>query len=814
MPTILDVQKENQNLIRLAVKCKLITADQEQKVLFQLIDLYQNNPGYSVVKIFKEEKMLTQKQINFLFNIKVHLKIKMLDKRFGELGVSNRFISSKSVENALDHQNECFTKTQQTKKIGEILIENNEITQANKTAILLTQDRIEDEFLAQAMNDLATSEMEKITLNMRFGAIAVKKGMISIAQLNQALKTQKNELKLGQEKRYLGDIFQEFFEISKKDVIYILKIQKEFEKSRLALEKSLSRYTSGITTNKRLNELFEYCISKNKMEAYVQRKKDSFEKININGFHNWLKLNGINFGICNYKLIEVFLSDSDIDSKIKIAQGVPPTQSRDAIIEFSFDTDFYRNREDTQNEQLPFVKKGEILAKIIPHELGKTGKDVFGHSIAPSNPKIFSLVCGEGVVRKDLTFVADTDGNPILYKKRSLFVTPVVLSHPSKMFTGHIKTDTMKTYDSSNLKIEGNINYGGVVTCHRLLITGNVFGKVTATGDIEVKGCIGKEDKAKATSKYPTQLHADGKIIVSKTIANAKIFTSKGFTAPKSDARSCEIYALHDILLKNVYSSPEHPSILQIGKRFHLKVDAINCAIDEQTADLRKLQRQDELDELTFKFQNKVKAQNDYMEKQNILTYLLKICDNVDLKHIEDIEQKIQMFEPLPEKDLNSDHHLPFPNDDDSLEYMDKILAQIKETGPEDQRNYVNEMRIEITRMYRAAVSATERYTNEYKAKSNFIMEKIDKIRPEIIKKKQEIEELLTKKDYLLFQEEKFPLTVEPVIKVKNIIEKSTIIKGKKASMIVEQSIYGVKMKESKNSSTNEYQILIEGYYD
>lgn len=219
MAIIIDVQNENQNLIRLAVKCKLITVHHEQTVLSRLFDLYQKDPDYSVVKIFKEEKILSQKQIDFLFNIKSHLTTKMLDKRFGELGVSNRFINSKNVEDALDHQTKYFTETQQTKKIGDILLENKEITQANKTSILLTQDRIEDSFLAQAMNDIATSEMEKITINMRFGAIAVKKSMISIDQLNQALKTQKDELKLGQKKRYLGDIFQELFELSKENVI-------------------------------------------------------------------------------------------------------------------------------------------------------------------------------------------------------------------------------------------------------------------------------------------------------------------------------------------------------------------------------------------------------------------------------------------------------------------------------------------------------------------------------------------------------------------------------------------------------------------
>ncbi|MBA3010938.1 MAG: FapA family protein [Proteobacteria bacterium] len=805
----IEVQRENQNLISLAVECKFITFQQEQTILSQLIEKSQENPAYSVVTFFTEQKILSQENIEFLFLLKKHLKIKMQDKKFGELGVANRFVSAKSVENALNLQKTLFSETKQIKKIGDILVENKEITHANKTAILLTQNRIKDDFLAQAMDDLATSAIKKETINMRFGALAVKKGLLSIAQLNTALKIQKTESKSGQKKRYLGEIFQELFDLPKTEITRILKIQKEFEKNRLSLEKALSRFHSEISSNKRYSELFEYTISKDKLEAYIHTKKAYFEKLDIDYFHNWLKLIGIRFGICDKKFIEVFLKNSEVGSKLKIAQGVRSTQSRDEVVEFFFDTEFSINPDNNENASPPFVKKGDVLAKIIPHEFGKPGKDVFGHSIMPRDPKIFFLGCGEGVIKKEFDFLAETDGTPVLFQNRSLFVTPAAQEHPIKKIAGHIKTDTMKTYDACILKMEGNIDYGGQVNCHQLFIAGNVFGNVNATDDIVVNGCIGKEDKTQKQSNYPTQVNAYGNIVVSKNLVNSEIMTLKGIAGLKSDAISCKIYAFQDILLKNVRSTPEHPSILQIGKKYNFKVEAVNRAIEEQTALLRKLQRQDEFDELTFRYQSGVNAQNDYMGKRNILVYLLKICDDANLKQIEHMEQKIQIFEPSSKEDS-----LLFPNQENSLQYMDEIVGRMKELNPEDQRIYVDETLTKISSMYTAAVSTTEQYSREYQSKYDAIMKKIEEISPEIEEKKKELKTLLIKRDFFLLQEETPFVIVEPVIKVKNIVEKGTIIKGKNASMIVEKSIHGVQIRESKSPLTNGYKIVINGYYD
>ncbi len=343
--------KTNKSLISLAIKCRLIPLAREKELLNILAKKRQHTPDYSVVELFTKTKILSKENIKFLFAVKEHLETKMLDKKFGKLGVANQFVQPESVKKALDIQSALFKKTNQSRHIGDILLENKEISRADKAAILLTQDRVKDELIAEVMNDIAASEIEKISLNMRFGAIAVKKKLITIDQLNQALKIQEAEEKAGQPRRYLGDIFEQLFNLSGADLHYILKIQKELEKSRLSLEKALSQYNSETNTNKRLSKLFEYRFSKNKLQAFLQKTKEGFEKIRVRDLITWLNAIGITSGICSEKTMEKFLVYGTVGMEIQIAQGLPPQEGEDESVEFFFDTNFHPSEGDTRPVQ-------------------------------------------------------------------------------------------------------------------------------------------------------------------------------------------------------------------------------------------------------------------------------------------------------------------------------------------------------------------------------------------------------------------------------------------------------------------------------
>lgn len=804
------ISKKNSHILGLALKCRLITVEQEKKILSRLIEKQQNDPEYSIVELFREEDYLSEANIDFLFAVKQHLKLKMLDKRFGELGIANKLIRPENVKKALDLQSEIFKKTKESRLIGDILLEQEEITKANKASILLTQDRVKDELLAQAINDIASTKMEKISINMRFGAIAVKKGFITITQLNKALQKQKDEGGSNKGQRYLGEILKELFGLSDKDLNQILKIQKELEKQRLSLAKALSLYNLETNINKRLSRLFEYRFSKNKLEAYVRIADNLTEEIHVSDFLHWLKSIGISFGLCDEQSIKDFMTKGTSGPEIKIAKGYPPTEPVNESMEFLFDTKTNNNPDEKNSSRLSFVKKGDILARITPHKEGSPGKNVCGFSIAPPKHKIIPLGSGKGVVKKGHIFFADTDGNPVLFKDRTLFVTHRDQAHPAKHFSGHVRIDLGNRYQSVNLTVDGNIEKGGMVACHKLIVKGDVRGQIKATGEVQIKGTIGEDNDL---NDSPPVISSHGDIIASKTIANAVIITSKMLKAPNSDLISSQVFAFQDILLKNIYSKKGRPTILQIGKKPDLEGDAIDQSIEEEKKKLNTLLQEDELIKIKDWFDGKIKVQNDYLEHQNILKEILSLLDDKTLEKFETLELKIHA------STLRSDNSESLNNQEilkttDLKQFINELIDCTKVLSLDALKNHVEEMLDIKYGMYRAAVNATQRHKNEYNAQKEFILKKVDKLRPEIIKQEQKIDDLYNKKDFLKLSEAKITSTVNPAVRVKNQIEKSCVIKGENSIIALKETIYGVKLTEQQKSAAEKPQIIIEGFYD
>jgi len=166
-------------------------------------------------------------------------------------------------------------------------------------------------------------------------------------------------------------------------------------------------------------------------------------------------------------------------ASIVIARGRPPTPGKDATAEFTFDTtpkyedfiilpdgriDYHRRR------KIPFVKKQEVLATLIPAQAGVEGETVLGSKISAPKGDEVTLYAGSNVSfdPEQKAFIATIDGQPALNKN---------ILHVYHHF--HVPADV--DYSSGNISFDGN------VTIH-----GNVRPgfSVEATGDIEIKKSI------------------------------------------------------------------------------------------------------------------------------------------------------------------------------------------------------------------------------------------------------------------------------------------------------------------------------------
>jgi len=585
------IQKENRAILNLAVKCRFITVDQERVIIAKLAS-NDSDQEPSVITFLKELDRITKDEIGFLVSVKKHLKNKFLDIRFGKIAVVNQFTTPEVINRALEKQITHFRKTRKHLEIGDLLVKDKQLSEAEKTAILLTQDRIADEFLEQAINQLASDELERIAICKRFGSIAVKEGYVSIETVNQALKIQQKEKNKGITARFLGQILEEEYNLSHDDTLKILKKQKIYEKKRLNLEKALGKFISRVKINQTISRHYECDISKDKLKAFVRVTSIPSVEIHAPDMINWLNLMGIRFGIIDDNEMEQFLQEGMEGSVLEVAEGFPPQKGEDAQVKFFFDHETGKTPDGDIKRMVQTVKKGTVLAERKPHKEGKPGKNVFGQTLFPPEPETRELQCGKGVYSKDnCVFVAKHDGSPVLYNDRTLFVTS--RSDPQKTFeiSDDITHKTKNAYGMMNLKITCEIHKGADIKCQNLDLTGNVFGCIDAAGDIDVKGKVASINPSLGPDEEGPVIRAQGAIHVSQSVENAKIISGRVFSSPNADIVSSEICAQCGIYCKNVISNGSRPSILKFGMTTNHRLLEIESAIKKRGSILSLLKK-------------------------------------------------------------------------------------------------------------------------------------------------------------------------------------------------------------------------------
>lgn len=404
------IGKENFKLLELAVKCNFLTSGQEREILNLFFQGIQDDPNSSMVDLLREQKFLSDDQIDFLAAVRNHIRVAQKDRKFGNIAVANRFTDSGRVGKALSQQAEIFRKTKNSRKIGDIMVENRDISEKDKTAVLLHQDRIEDRYLHKAFETIADSRLEALKMEKRFGAIAARMGYASAADIDRALKIQKKAEKKGKPKVYIGEILQEMLDLTREDINTILRKQKVYVKQILNLEMAMQGYSSVVKLNRKFNDLFECSIVSDGLEAFIRIKKGFSEPIDPGGLYNWLNLHGIRYGLTSEADLKEFLDKGVTGSSLLAARGEEPLSGKDGKAKFYFDTDFKPEQGAGESSgDMHLVKKGGLIARITPPEPGIPGKDVLGNTILPPEPKRYVIHAGEGVSSDDgLNFYAKT----------------------------------------------------------------------------------------------------------------------------------------------------------------------------------------------------------------------------------------------------------------------------------------------------------------------------------------------------------------------------------------------------------------------
>ncbi|MBU0973248.1 MAG: FapA family protein [Proteobacteria bacterium] len=848
--------EQNLRLLDLALDCLFIYPSEREKIRALLEEKSTEPPGMNLADIFKQESLVSDEKMQYLLALDQHLQTQCMDQQFGQLAVANKLVSQEAVAQALHYQSAHFKKTGITLKIGEILVDNKRITHGDLFSILLTQNRIKDEHLLDALNHMGQTQAQKDAVNGRFGALAIKNKVATIEQVAAAMEIQRNERRTQAGDRFIGQILQETAHLSEGDILQVLLEQKQLEKRRLDLENALYTVQSEIKISKKLNLFFEYGVSKDGLEAFVRKRMEPTEAVPVYEVLIWLRRGGIRFGIVSDALLEDFIREAKINSQIIVAKGFPPKPCTHEALEFYFENqavpipressagepdqsefpgkegesqETLLDKERPQNSEslapvpdMPFpgetkggkplcIRKNSLLAKISPGKEGRPGKNVFGYPIQPDRPSVCGVAAGSGVIKKGPVFIARIDGRPVLKNNTTLMVEPAAGRIEIKTITGVINNDTKEVYESVSVQLTGTLAPGAVLRCHSLRLHGSLLGWAICERDIEVKGDIGTEKTKDKGTDHRTGILCGGSVKASKRIVNSSIQTAGELLALNSMVVGSEVIAFKGMVIGDALKGEVGPSILQFGLKPNDKILAADRTLGKKKEALSILKKEADIADLTEKYKKERKEHVTRQTEQAILKNIVQIIETPDLYQHESLDDKLRYLYRLPEFSSVKARYLKFPQTETGLAFLNQTLAAM---GKMSLENGLKAIREKIDPEPADETPGTVTYGHEihFKARLAAFEREISEKSEEIKRLENEIKALEALRTRLGSPHAAALFLSKAEIRIKNKCEAGTIIKGKLARLVVENTLYNVKFREVPVPKTNRASISIERY--
>ncbi len=200
------------------------------------------------------------------------------------------------------------------------------------------------------------------------------------------------------------------------------------------------------------------------------------------------------------------------------------------------------------------------------------------------------------------------------------------------------------------------------------------------------------------------------------------------------------------------------------------------------------------------------------MKEHEIFKYLLILLQCKDLTKTQSLAGKLRAVENTP--DAYPGLPLKPEFEKGGPPFLREFFDETNTLDLEFLEHQVRETADVKYGMYRAAVNASRRHHHEYEAQKMIVLEKVEKKKADIMKKEENIKKLMIRKDTLLLSQGYRTQPFPPAVKVKNRVQKGTVVTGQKARLAVAQDIFGVKFTEIQKSPEEDPFITIEGFYE
>lgn len=373
--------------------------------------------------------------------------------------------------------------------------------------------------------------MQKLlTIDKRFGDIAIEMQLISQEKFNRSLVVQSLISKRAKIHMPIGKVLVEMGLLTKEQVTMVLEAQKTVAQNNGDGERPAESLIEGGPNPASIQGL-NLIISDDQLGAFLSPNGDRLEGISVAAIRDLLENHGVVEGIVGDAVLAKYLSETPLPAEpFQVAYGVPPQEGKPSQILYHFDTDPMRIgtlKEDGSMDwkdrgSIPEVKAGDLLVEKVAGVPGKSGISVFGKELLPPRIKEPLLKSGKGAERNE-------DRTQILAK---------VEGTPKLTADGRIMVFTLLSFDE-DIGIEtGNVDFDGCV---------ETSGAVMAGFSVTAKGLRTREIQS-ATVRVEEDLVSHGGVYGS-TISAGGIFKA-------SHVHNCTLEILGDLVVeKEIFGS-------------------------------------------------------------------------------------------------------------------------------------------------------------------------------------------------------------------------------------------------------------------
>lgn len=335
------------------------------------------------------------------------------------------------------------------------------------------------------------------------------------------------------------------------------------------------------TTNVSEDELsIELIVSNNGTKAWIKNKGPQLQDVTVGQVKTLLEKRGVITGIIADEKIATRLRNHLGGGEKWIVAETPMSQPKaDGKIEYFFTThdrcpgifkedgtiDF-KDRGD-----IPFVKKGQLLAKKIIWEQSSAAPNVLGEltRLEPLEQVTLKGGAGTRISEDGFELYATGEGEPCLDNRGVISVyQELVIKKDVGFETGHIDFE-------GNVFVHGNIKDGFKVSCANLTVSEINGGIISANGDLKVsKGITNANVSAQGniTTQFinKSKIKALGDTTVTREIMESSISINGQFLNTEGRIIASTICAKMGLFVRLVGTEKSEPTILKPGRDDYL----------------------------------------------------------------------------------------------------------------------------------------------------------------------------------------------------------------------------------------------------